>query len=83
MTDVKTILKLLNNISKEERKEVYSQLGKIVKNERSGYRLTVEQKVAIKEHTEELYKNAKGEIPKYIFGHRSYHEEFNDNTWHN
>lgn len=54
MTDVKTILKLLNNISKEERKEVYSQLGKIVKNERSGYRLTVEQKVAIKEHTEEL-----------------------------
>jgi len=82
MSDTETILKLLKKISKEERQEVYFKLGKVVKNERSKYLLTAEQKIAIQERTEKLYRNSKGDIPKYIFGHRRYHQELNNDIWH-
>jgi hypothetical protein len=79
---IEIILKLLGYLSKDTKRELYSKLGEMVKNDRARYILTDEQKKAIKDRTAELVKNSNGEIPAYIFGHKSFHEEYNSSPWH-
>jgi len=72
--NIDMVLDLLENMTKDARSKIYSKLKQMIVDDRPNQHLTEAQKKAIDIRVEKLYEKSGGEIPKYIFHHRSFHE---------